>query len=68
MEGHFDVLVTVDKSIPYQQNIDQRSLTLVILRAKSNNIRDLLPLVPDLLLLLPETMPGEVHTIAVARK
>ena len=63
MAGQFDVLVTVDKSIPYQQAIGHRPIALVILRAKSNNIRDLLPLIPELLQQLATVTPGEVRTV-----
>ena len=49
MEGVFDVLVTVDKRLPEKQHLEGRSLGLVILRAKSNRLADLLPLVPELL-------------------
>jgi hypothetical protein len=44
----FDVLVTVDKSLPKQQRIDNRPLAVVILRAKRNRLTDLLPHVPRL--------------------
>ncbi|MFM9941210.1 MAG: DUF5615 family PIN-like protein [Hyphomicrobiaceae bacterium] len=63
MHGAFDVLVTVDKSIPHQNRLDQRSFAVVILRARSNHIRDLLPLVPDLLLTLTDVKPGQVREI-----
>ena len=63
MTGLFDVLLTVDKSIPYQQSIAHRPLALVVLRAKSNSLHDLLPLVPELLAVLPDLKPGEVRII-----
>jgi len=49
MTGHFDVLVTVDKRLPQQQKIVFGSVGVVVLRAKSNRLSDLLPLVPSLL-------------------
>jgi hypothetical protein len=42
------VLVTVDKSLPKQQRIDNRPLAVVVLRAKTNRLADLLPLAPKL--------------------
>ena len=42
MAGHFDVLVTVDKRLPQQQNIKDRPFGVVVLRAKSNRLSDLL--------------------------
>ncbi len=59
MAGKFDVLVTVDKSIPYQQRLLDRGFAVLILRAKSNSIVDLKPLIPDLLRALNDVQPGE---------
>src|SRR5258708_26184744 len=46
-EGQWDVLLTSDRNIKYQQNMTGRSVSILILRAKSNRMRDLLPLVPE---------------------
>ena len=43
MNGLFDALVTVDKRLPEQQHITDRALGVVVLRAKSNRLSDLLP-------------------------
>lgn len=63
MTGQFDVLVTVDKSMPFQQRLDDRPLALVVLRALSNRLPDLLPLVPALLQVLNEVKSGDVREI-----
>jgi hypothetical protein len=42
----FDVLITVDQNIPDQQNFSGRSISLVILCAPTNRLRDLELLVP----------------------
>ncbi len=42
----FDVLLTVDKNLSYQQNISDRNIALLIIRARSNEIEDLLPHIP----------------------
>jgi predicted nuclease of predicted toxin-antitoxin system len=41
----FDVLITVDQNIPYQQNVSGRQLSVLILCATTNRLRDLLLLV-----------------------
>ena len=41
----YDVFLTLDKNIQHQQNLKKFSLAFVILRAVSNDIEDLLPLV-----------------------
>lgn len=59
-EGSFDVLVTCDQGIPWQQNLRGRSVGLALLKAPSNRLADLLPLVPELLARLHEISPGRV--------
>jgi predicted nuclease of predicted toxin-antitoxin system len=46
-EGRWDVLLTSDRNIKYQQNMTGRKISILILRAKSNRMKDLLPLMPD---------------------
>lgn len=60
----FDVLVTVDKSLPKQQRIDNRPLAVVVLRAKTNRLTDLLPHVPRLRAVLENARPGQVYEIS----
>jgi hypothetical protein len=43
MAGQFDALVTVDKRLPHEQPIKARPFGVVVLRAKSNRLSDLLP-------------------------
>jgi hypothetical protein len=64
MAQRFDVLVTVDKSLPKQQRIDNRPLTLVVLRAKTNRLADLRPHVPRLRAVLQKARPGQVFEIS----
>jgi len=44
----FDVFVTVDKNLPYQQNVATLPIAVVILSAHSNELHALLSLVPQL--------------------
>lgn len=63
MANRFDVLIAVDKSIPTQQNLSARVFSVVILRAKTNRLIDLLPLVPELRSSLETLSPGEVREL-----
>ena len=63
MDGQYDVLVTVDKSIPQQQNFAGRSFGVVVLRAYSNRLSDLSRLAPRLLRELKSLKPGDVRLI-----
>lgn len=44
----FDAFITVDKNLPYQQNIATLPIAVIVLSAKSNELRVLLPLLPQL--------------------
>jgi hypothetical protein len=48
---------------PNQQNLTGRTLAVIVLRAKSNRISDLLPLVPELLRVLGTIAPGTVESV-----
>ncbi len=63
MADHFDILVTVDKGIASQQRIAGRPIGVAVLRAKTNRLQDLLPLVSKLLDALPGIKPGTVHEV-----
>ena len=59
----FDTFVTMDKGVEYEQNLAHRSLAIVIVRAKSNRLEDLLPLIPELRRVLKTVRHGEVRRI-----
>jgi len=49
--------------MPYQQNLTGRTISIAIVRAKSNRVPDLLPHVPAMLTALANLKPGEVIRI-----
>ena len=57
--SEFDVFITFDCNLPHQQNLMNYSLAVIILRARTNNIVDLAPLVPKLPATLPTAPKGE---------
>jgi predicted nuclease of predicted toxin-antitoxin system len=59
-EGQWDVLLTSDRNIKYQQNMTGRSVSILILRVKSNRMKDLLPLMPACAKALISIQPGRV--------
>ena len=60
---HFDVLITVDQNLPYQQDIAAQSLAILILVGRSNRYSDLKSLVPKGLKALLTIKPGDVVRI-----
>jgi hypothetical protein len=59
----FNVLVTTDRSVPYQQHLAALPIAVVILHAASNDLDDLKPLVPALLATLNHVQPGTVSDV-----
>lgn len=60
----FDVLVTTDKNLSFQQNVVRFNIGVVVLRARSARLWHLRELVPTLLKILPDVKNGEVHTLS----
>jgi len=63
MQDRFDALVTVDKGLPHQQHIKSRPLGVIVLRAKSNRLSDLLLLAPALVAALSDLKAGTVQEV-----
>jgi len=63
-DGKFEVLITVDKNIEYQQNTAALPLAIVILAAASNRLESLLPLIPDALKVLETIKTGDVVRVS----
>jgi hypothetical protein len=56
----FDVFVTVDRNVSFQQNLATVRVGVVVLRSKSNRLADLRPLAPRVMEAIEETRPGVV--------
>ena len=61
---HFDVFVTVDRNLSFQQNLVSLSIAVVVLHAKSNRLADLRPLVPSLLAAIESAEPGVANVVS----
>jgi hypothetical protein len=59
----FDVFLTVDQGIEYQQNLAGRSIAIIIFRTKSNRLKDLLPHVSACLAHIESIQPGQIVRI-----
>ena len=60
----FDVLVTVDKNMVYQQSLRDRAIAVVTLDSRSGKFEDLVLLMPDVIEELQRITPGTVVRIA----
>lgn len=59
----FDVLLTLDKNLPYQQDLQSGRIAVLIIRARSNRVQDLLPHVPECLAALARIRPRRVMRV-----
>jgi hypothetical protein len=59
----YDVLVTVDRNLPYQQNLKGLRIAIVILVGKTNAYESLKPLAERVLEALKTIQPGQVSRI-----
>jgi hypothetical protein len=62
-EASFDVFVTVDRNLSFQQPLSKFAIAVVLLAARSNRLADLLKLLPELIRTIPEARPGDVTKI-----
>jgi len=60
MIGQFDVFITADQNLTYQQNLQGVNIGVITLAARSNRLPDLLPLVPRLKSALETVQSGEI--------
>jgi hypothetical protein len=64
--AEFDAFITVDKNLPYQQNLAALPIALIVLDSVSNELPALLPLVPALLRELSSLKPKSYTLVKVA--
>ena len=57
-EAEFDVFITVDRNLSFQQNLPRRDIAVIVLRAVSNRHQDLAPFARDTLRSLHYVKPG----------
>jgi hypothetical protein len=65
-EAEFDVFITVDRNLSFQQNLPEFNIAVVVLRAKSNRLADLQPFAETILENLPNLEKGKARIISLA--
>jgi hypothetical protein len=48
IEGEFDVFVTIDANLQWQQKLENLEFVVVVVRAVSNRLEDLIPMIPQM--------------------
>jgi hypothetical protein len=54
----YDVLLTVDHGIPYQQSSTGHRISIIMVRSRTNQLEDLVPLADAILQTLETIEPG----------
>lgn len=62
-EAEFDILVTADQNLSYQQPVTTFQLGFAVLRARTTKLEDLMPLVPMLKEALADLQAGQVRHV-----
>ena len=63
-ESEFDVFITVDRNLPFEQNLSKLALIIVIVEARSNRLSDLKPLSPKILKIIGTAQQGQANRIS----
>lgn len=64
-ESEFDVFLTVDQNLKYQQNLTAFNLGIVLLVAKNNRLKTLLSLMPEVRAALANISSGDFIYVGV---
>ena len=62
-QSRFDVLVTMDGNLEFQQNIAGFELGIILIQASSNRMANLRPLVSDILETIEVVREGELRKV-----
>ncbi|MFQ5786612.1 MAG: hypothetical protein ACE5H1_01395, partial [Thermodesulfobacteriota bacterium] len=64
-QHQFDVFISVDRNLPFQQNLSKFRIAILILKAHSARLSDLKTLVPKIENILPHLESGKAKTIRI---
>ncbi len=62
-QSQFDIFVTVDRNLSFQQNLPSFAIAVLLLVAPSNRLADLIKLVPDIVGAAPAAVRGTVTRV-----
>ena len=61
--AQFDVFVTVDRNLSFQQHLPQFTIAVIVLQAPTNRLKDLRPLIPQLPHMVLSAPKGQVSLV-----
>lgn len=65
-EAEYDVFLTADQNLSYQQPVTTFQLGIVVLKARTTKLEDLLPLVPAMEEAIARVQAGQVSPVGPA--
>ena len=63
VSGKFDVFVTVDRNLAFQNVVTNLPFAVIVLPAHTNRLDDWRPLMPELMRVMEQSTPGELRRI-----
>ena len=63
--NRFETFVTVDQNVEFQQNVKASGIAVIVLAARTNRLKELLPLAPTVLKKLSAIRPGALERVSV---
>ena len=64
-QQEFDVFITVDRNLSFQQHLPKYGLAVILIQSRSNRLVDLLPFVPRLIDAIPIAGKGVVTMVGL---
>jgi predicted nuclease of predicted toxin-antitoxin system len=62
--NQWDILVTVDQNLEYQQSLKTLTVAVIVLKARRSTYPILKPLMPQVLITLEKIKPGEIIVVS----
>ncbi|MFA6401337.1 MAG: hypothetical protein WCX31_06885 [Salinivirgaceae bacterium] len=63
IQSGFEVMITVDKNLQYQQNLKEYDIAIVVFDVIFNRLQDFIPLIPKFIELQPNLEKKKVYII-----
>lgn len=65
IEDEFDIFLTVDQNLQYQQNLTNTKIAIIVLNVISNRYEDIVPIIPSCISAINRIKQGELVTISI---
>ncbi|MFM6059153.1 MAG: hypothetical protein ACKPBT_13485, partial [Microcystis aeruginosa] len=62
--AEFDIFITVDRNLSFQQNLPEFDIAVIVLQASSNRLADIKPLAPKVLAILTTAAKGKATVVS----